>query len=70
MDRLDPIKADIVTAIGHLEKAITALMPGQAPSSTGTEIMDAIVAAEVELAKVSDKMCELRGRLPKDFGDR
>ena len=70
MDPLDAIRADIVIAIGNLEEAITALMPGQAPSSTGTEIMDAIVAAEVELAKVSDKLSELRGRLPKDFGDR
>ena len=58
-----PIRADIVTVMGHLEEAITALMPGQAPRSTLTEIEEAITAAEAELRAASDRLVEIGRKL-------
>ena len=63
MKLLDPMRADIVTVIGHLEEAITALMPGQAPSSTADEIEEAIAGAAAELGAASERLVEINSNL-------
>ncbi|MEM9670395.1 MAG: hypothetical protein AAF950_15845 [Pseudomonadota bacterium] len=51
MPDLEPARIEIVEALGCLEDAHLAAMPGQAPRSTRDEIEDAIGSARPLIAK-------------------
>lgn len=49
MGGIDKARADIVRAIAHLEDAIEAAMPGQAPGTDVEEIRESIAAVRDEI---------------------
>ena len=63
MDSLDDLRAKLVDVIGHLEGAIDAAMPGQAPSSSSNDIRDAVLRTRGSITQAMRALNEIEDKL-------
>lgn len=63
MDHLDTAKEKVADAIGHMENAISAALPGQAPAATQDDVRHAIRDTRVVIDGAIQALGQAEGHL-------